>query len=316
MTNTGWKESLGGTKDASIRVDLAKESVLSRSLLRDRRGFKNPLFRAYSETLNIPLPNHSRKEEKEEDGKEGMEKGKDEVQGHGMNGSTGVEEEASFFSVEEEEEEVKHLSVANEEAKEEDDGDARSNLTGSIGDMEADENSGKEEEDDRSNGDGDYILDGRECLEHIGASNPRQVHTLSLRSAYESYSVGGEPIFTTSVPVTKKNLVQLHKQKHHHGLHGEEPFIFLFHFLSHEVCTCRRSLSSRGHSMLRLYLLLKRQSHGRRRVGTANAHRPRRREPMYVTYHPSFLPASQSPLHFLLRSRADRFRRPTQQCAV
>ena len=48
--------------------------------------------------------------------------------------------------------------------------------------------------------DDDVILDCSDALSQIGRPNPRQIHGLSLRSAYESYSSGGEPLYTTSQP--------------------------------------------------------------------------------------------------------------------
>lgn len=46
----------------------------------------------------------------------------------------------------------------------------------------------------------DVILDLKEAIERIGAPNKRQIHTLNLRSVYESYCVGGEPLYTHSKP--------------------------------------------------------------------------------------------------------------------
>jgi hypothetical protein len=46
----------------------------------------------------------------------------------------------------------------------------------------------------------DVILDLKEAIERIGAPNKRQIHSLNLRSVYESYSVGGEPLYTHSKP--------------------------------------------------------------------------------------------------------------------
>jgi hypothetical protein len=46
----------------------------------------------------------------------------------------------------------------------------------------------------------DVILDLKEAIERIGAPNRRQIHSLGLRSAYESSSVGGEPLYTHSKP--------------------------------------------------------------------------------------------------------------------
>lgn len=51
-----------------------------------------------------------------------------------------------------------------------------------------------------------FLLDCKEVLHHIGGPNPRQVHSLTLRSAYESYGCGGEPIFTASCPQEKNTL--------------------------------------------------------------------------------------------------------------
>lgn len=46
----------------------------------------------------------------------------------------------------------------------------------------------------------DTVLDGAELVRNLGRPDPRQKHNLSLRSAYESYSAGGEPLFTQSLP--------------------------------------------------------------------------------------------------------------------
>jgi hypothetical protein len=46
----------------------------------------------------------------------------------------------------------------------------------------------------------DTLLDGADVVLHLGRGDPRQLHNLSLRSAYESYSAGGEPLFTQSLP--------------------------------------------------------------------------------------------------------------------
>lgn len=48
----------------------------------------------------------------------------------------------------------------------------------------------------------DTLLDGTEAVLYIGRPDPRQLHSLSLRSAYETYSAGGEPLFTQSLPAT------------------------------------------------------------------------------------------------------------------
>ena len=46
----------------------------------------------------------------------------------------------------------------------------------------------------------DTVLDGAEFVRTLGRPDARQKHSLSLRSAYESYSAGGEPLFTQSMP--------------------------------------------------------------------------------------------------------------------
>jgi len=46
----------------------------------------------------------------------------------------------------------------------------------------------------------DTLIDAHDVLAKIGKPNPRQRHNLNLRSAYEAYSAGGEPLFTTSWP--------------------------------------------------------------------------------------------------------------------
>lgn len=46
----------------------------------------------------------------------------------------------------------------------------------------------------------DTLLDGAETVLYVGRADPRQTHNLFLRSAYENYSSGGEPLFTQSFP--------------------------------------------------------------------------------------------------------------------
>ena len=49
--------------------------------------------------------------------------------------------------------------------------------------------------------DDDTIIDAKDALKGIGKPNRRHVHSCFLASAYESYSSGGEPYFTTSAPL-------------------------------------------------------------------------------------------------------------------
>lgn len=46
----------------------------------------------------------------------------------------------------------------------------------------------------------DTLIDGQDLFYHIGKPHHRTLHDLCLRSAYEQYSSGGEPLFTTSHP--------------------------------------------------------------------------------------------------------------------
>lgn len=46
----------------------------------------------------------------------------------------------------------------------------------------------------------DTFLDGTDLFYHVGKPHHRTLHDLILRSAYEQYSAGGEPLFTTSEP--------------------------------------------------------------------------------------------------------------------
>jgi hypothetical protein len=46
----------------------------------------------------------------------------------------------------------------------------------------------------------DVILDLKEVTEHVGQFNKRHIHSLNLRSAYEAYSLAGEPYYTVSNP--------------------------------------------------------------------------------------------------------------------
>jgi hypothetical protein len=47
----------------------------------------------------------------------------------------------------------------------------------------------------------DVILDGKAIMMKLGRVIERHVHSLNLRSAYECYSSGGEPLYTESVPL-------------------------------------------------------------------------------------------------------------------
>tara|TARA_A100001015_G_scaffold319448_1_gene442351 strand:- start:1046 stop:2713 length:1668 start_codon:yes stop_codon:yes gene_type:complete len=68
----------------------------------------------------------------------------------------------------------------------------------------------------------DIILDGKEALKFIGTRNPRQKHTLSLRSCYENYSVAGEPFFTISVPEKQSKRELRMKKEEEMKKRGEE----------------------------------------------------------------------------------------------
>jgi len=48
--------------------------------------------------------------------------------------------------------------------------------------------------------DDDVLLDGAHVVKRLGIPDMRQMHTLNLRSAYERYSVAGEPTYTFSQP--------------------------------------------------------------------------------------------------------------------
>ena len=43
-------------------------------------------------------------------------------------------------------------------------------------------------------------MDGQDLFYHIGKPHYRALHGLCLRSAYEQYNSGGEPLFTTAQP--------------------------------------------------------------------------------------------------------------------
>lgn len=47
----------------------------------------------------------------------------------------------------------------------------------------------------------DVMLDGLAAMTKIGKPSRRNVHTLNLRSAYDGYSSGGEPLYTESTPI-------------------------------------------------------------------------------------------------------------------
>ena len=46
----------------------------------------------------------------------------------------------------------------------------------------------------------DTLIDCTQVVKRLGIQNPRQLHNLALRSAYETYCSGGEPVYTTSCP--------------------------------------------------------------------------------------------------------------------
>lgn len=46
----------------------------------------------------------------------------------------------------------------------------------------------------------DIVMDCNEAIYRIGIPNKRQIHSMSLRSAYEFYGLGGEPLYTCSNP--------------------------------------------------------------------------------------------------------------------
>ena len=48
--------------------------------------------------------------------------------------------------------------------------------------------------------DDDVILDGLAIMKNVGVPNRRVVHSLNLRSAYDGYCSGGEPLYTESMP--------------------------------------------------------------------------------------------------------------------
>mmetsp|Transcript_536 Transcript_536/g.901 ORF Transcript_536/g.901 Transcript_536/m.901 type:complete len:815 (-) Transcript_536:65-2509(-) len=212
---SGWKSSLGGTKSEVIQLELAKESVLSKSLLRNRTGFVNALFNSYSETLDVAT----------------TDKMVDNQHHHDHSNNDDIEEGESLEDSNKHDKEKVPDSDSEFELFQTNDNGAvvevneQPNSTSEINNdtntdlqrNEVENNQTSEESLDKIGnnvdiyGSGDFILDGRECLEHIGVPNPRQVHNLSLRSAYESYSVSGEPLFTASWPVSQKNLQLLKK---------------------------------------------------------------------------------------------------------
>lgn len=55
----------------------------------------------------------------------------------------------------------------------------------------------------------DAVMDGKEVLRSVGRPNKRQVHYLGLRSAYESCTAGGEPVFTCSRPSELVNALEV-----------------------------------------------------------------------------------------------------------
>lgn len=117
----GWKPSLDGQIDAKLSAELNREYILSKSLLRDREGFKEKTLNVYND-LDI---------------------------------------KSDFLK---QNEFVKLSAVQN----------------GADGSS--------------------FILDGREALNHLGEPNRRHIHSLQLRSAYESYSCCGEPAFNAFHP--------------------------------------------------------------------------------------------------------------------
>ncbi len=71
----------------------------------------------------------------------------------------------------------------------------------------------------------DVILDGNAALKHIGRPNRRNVHSLNMRSVYEGYSSGAEPVYTESTPVNA-------------GGHGARCSDYIF-YSQHALAACR-----------------------------------------------------------------------------
>eukprot|EP01036_Dinobryon_divergens_P025473 gene25472-34024_t len=182
----GWKESLGGTKDPGIRQDLARESVLSRSILRNREGFKNPGFNQYSETIVPYIADDSAKNDEAEHSEE-----VDEEQGSRTGRPNGIGQPEDG----QEEEEEEDFEDNGSEAFSIERSVGLTSLTSQV--------NGKNtlpvslpislETLPLLNSSEDVSIVDTPTTETkdnslIRIPNPRQVHNLNLRSAYESYS--------------------------------------------------------------------------------------------------------------------------------
>lgn len=132
----GWKDSLRGIPDPIMTSELQREYVTSKSLLRDREGFKQRSLNHYDDTgLALKSP----------------------FGGFNYNREYNDKIQSSIASF------------------------------------------------DIRDGDG-LILDAKEVMYHIGAPNPRQVHAMTLRSAYECHGCAGEGMISQSVPRDRHTL--------------------------------------------------------------------------------------------------------------
>lgn len=117
---TGWNGSLGGSLNPELAQELQRESVVHKSVIRHKNGFKNPGLGYY---VDVVEPSKNQANNKSRD-------------------------------------------ISSES----------------------------------------LLLDCKEVLDKIGVPNPRQVHNLSLRSAYEDFGSGSEPFFNASLPGEKKKI--------------------------------------------------------------------------------------------------------------
>ena len=72
------------------------------------------------------------------------------------------------------------------------------------------------------------FVDGSDLFQHIGVPHPRSIHYLNLRSGYEQYCSGGEPLFTESYPAE-------------HGSSGVCTTDYIFY--SGQALTCKEVLA-------------------------------------------------------------------------
>lgn len=212
----GWKEKLKGQKDPTITKELMKESVLQKSILRNRTGFRKASHNTFS---------YESQYDDDDDveagstyvtpGRENQDAGFEDGEGSGGSGGGGGGEVKDFSNAVIRTEEEKELDktiifiesdgYADLEAMDSDQEVIAAKKPENVPKLESISDSSNNHAerdpfaiqlDDRET----VVIDCKEALNRIGVANKRQAHDLLLRSAYESYSSGGEPLFTASQP--------------------------------------------------------------------------------------------------------------------